>query len=142
MRGYSALHTFTADEQRILVRARRIVETFPETITHATMGRSAWVRCHEAARAVGRLLNLDVQDGHYGVVDHSWCRIERPGTTAYRVSYTVLDVYAVGQLPPVQLISPVAGLHEYKLDAPRTDIDERVVEALVKLGRRALGKGA
>lgn len=138
MMGYSALHTFTDDEQRFLKRALRIVESFPEKHDHATMGRGAWVRCHEAARAVGQLLNLGVQDGYYGVVDHSWCRIERPGTTAYRVSYTVLDVYAVGQLPIVQLVSPIAALHEYKLGEPRTDSDERVVAELVKRGQRRL----
>lgn len=141
MRGYAALYTFQEEEQRLLERASVIVAAFPEQMTHTKMGRHAWVRCHEAARAVGQILSLEVQDGRYGAVEHSWCRITRDGGDArslFVTTYSLLDVYAVGQLPIVQLISNVAGLREYTLGKPRNDIDDKVVAALVKQGRAAL----
>jgi hypothetical protein len=55
------------------------------------------LRCHEVARFVGVRLGLAVCDGIYEIaMQHSWCVLP---------SRHILDVYAVGRLPPVQLVA-------------------------------------
>ena len=88
------------------------------------------LRCHEVARAVGRIVHLPVQDGDYGVgVEHSWLWFENGD---------VLDVYATGRLPIVQYVRarhPFRAHRDlYHGGPPRTDIAEDVVEALVHAG--------
>ena len=83
-------------------------------------------RCHEVARAVGKLLELRIEDGKYGQVDHSWCLLEG-------VQPAILDPYAIGCMPPVRLVSfdgllPHSRL--YLVGPVRTDIDEKLVEAV------------
>ncbi len=61
------------------------------------------LRCHEVARIVGQLFDLRVVDGNFGGVEHSWLLLRDTfvvGGTTYR---TILDPYAVGRLPLVQL---------------------------------------
>lgn len=129
MISYSALQVFTKRDQALRDLAEKIVARFPDQ-------RKPWPRCHEIARAVARLLRLDVQDGRYGYVDHSWCRIAH-ARSAYCESYVILDPYAVGRLPQVQLASPIIGIekHEYTPEALRTDIDSKIVDKLTRLGR-------
>lgn len=90
MRSF-ALTVFRADEILLLQQAVTIVDCLPHDDTHTKL------RCHEVARIVGTILRLDVIDGHYGAVDHSWCLTPRK---------RILDPYCVGRLPQVQLVDP------------------------------------
>ncbi len=89
MRSYSETHVFSARELKILQQATEIVAGFPG---------EPELRCHEVARAVGHLLGLEVQDGKYGIVEHSWLWLTPEPHTA------ILDVYCVGRLPQVQIV--------------------------------------
>ncbi|MGE0493243.1 MAG: hypothetical protein AB7S38_28805 [Vulcanimicrobiota bacterium] len=80
------------------------------------------VRCHELARAVGRVLNLEVVDGQFHAWDHSWLIVPR----------CVLDVYAVGQEPMVLLVDELVAKRAYKPLRGRTDIRLDVVDLLVE----------
>ncbi len=88
----------------------------------------AGLRCHEVARAVGSFLHLEVVDGKFGNVEHSWLLIQRDKNLPY-----ILDTYSVGRLPTVQLMDPFWGLPHtkwYKAGAPRKDIRENMVSHL------------
>lgn len=83
-------------------------------------------RCHEVARAVGKLLSVPVVDGHHGTVEHSWCVVDE------RI---ILDVWCVGRLPRVQLVDPAAVTGHavlYREGPERSDIDSAVVDQLLK----------
>ena len=95
------------------------------------------IRCHELTRAVARVLNIpptSVQDGWYGMVCHSWIWLD------YGHQGCLLDCYAVGQLPMVQLvrIDRQTGHYSgggmspslYRESPPRTDINDAVVTRL------------
>jgi hypothetical protein len=58
---------FSEREKEMLGLASAIVELLPETTPDGEL-----IRCHEVARIVGCLLKLEVQDGKYGLHDHSW----------------------------------------------------------------------
>ncbi len=97
------------------------------------------LRCHEVARAVGRLLDRPVQDGWYGHIDHSWIWLPEEGRHP-----TILDVLAVAQLPCVQIVlgihpaghySAGSGPSLYRESRPRTDIRDDVVERLITFWR-------
>lgn len=84
------------------------------------------LRCHELARAVERVAwkreyRLEVVDGHCGPVEHSWLRL---------VDGVILDVYAPGRLPTVQIVDPLVG-GAYRPGALRSDIRQQVVDRLV-----------
>ncbi len=134
MRGYSESRLFSQPLLDLLEIATEFVAQLeaPET-----------VRCHELTRAVGKLLGLPrecVQDGYYGFADHSWLWVpgppDRPITKRLGWPH-ILDVYCVGQLPMVRLVYcdnpglPHVGW-SYRPDRERTDIDEKLVERLVK----------
>lgn len=102
MRSYSERTRFTKREMKILHSASLAVALLPTDIDPS----KDEIRCHELARAIGRQLNLRVVDGMYGPVDHSWCVISaapEPGSEASAWD-KILDVYAIGQCPQVQLI--------------------------------------
>jgi hypothetical protein len=105
----------------ILAEAAVIVEALPDI---------EGLRCHEVARVVGALLSLEVQDGHYGHVEHSWMLV-------YQVSERrpfVLDPYCVGRLPIVQLVDTHMNLPRLYLTChPRTDINEQQINELLQL---------
>jgi hypothetical protein len=82
--GYAARECFTPADLTAYVRARAMVKMMPEGHT-----------CHEVAAAVGSVLGLSPVKGTYGGFDHSWLVLP---------SGHVLDVYAPGRLPPVQLV--------------------------------------
>jgi hypothetical protein len=98
VRSYSQQAVFTPREVQLFWEANRLVALFPE----AREGEPA-IRCHEVARAVGELLDLTVEDGHFGTVDHSWLWTEPVDQRRGRYP-NILDVYAVGSLPMVQLV--------------------------------------
>lgn len=124
MKSYSEQEIFTDRELGLLRRAIWLVERVQGEL-----------RCHELARAIGRVLKLPHQDGFYAFVDHTWLWTEE------RVEYhpwllpNILDVYAVGSLPQVRLVdmqhSGCGHVQLYRRDKERTDIDESLVERLV-----------
>jgi hypothetical protein len=134
MEGYSVREIFAEQELELLRAAQNIVKLIPLDD----------IRCHELSRVVGTLLKLEVQDGYYGFVDHSWLwtkpfesRGLRPDKNRTRVGFpNILDVYCVGSLPQVRLIDcqhtalPHVGW-AYRPDRARDDIDEVLVDTLV-----------
>jgi hypothetical protein len=138
MRGYSHVQVFSPEETEMLQKATEIVMALPEESPTGPL------RCHEVARIVGRALGLEVEDGFYGFVDHSWLwtskRIPEQELTARVGMPNILDPYCVGSLPIVRLVDgkctslPHVGW-AYRPGPPRPDIDEPlVVELLRKLG--------
>jgi hypothetical protein len=130
MNGYSAEHVFTNEQRRVWSEATIFVHAIPELLDPA----SHTIRCHELARAVGNYfisqgVKLRMVDGKFGLVEHTWLEF----TDAKR--HVILDVYAVGSLPMVQLIDRGAtGLlsaRQYVEGEERTDIDSRKVEQLL-----------
>lgn len=118
------------------------------------------IRCHEMARAVGRILDLPVVDGVCGAVQHSWLTIKAHQDPTEREF--ILDVYAVGRLPPVQLVDTFGGcLHlaqrarklggyeraglylptEGTLRDMRVTLDWGLIRALERRMRKALKEG-
>lgn len=137
MKSYHEGTTFKPEMLAYLERATEIVARIPETQLSQEAAKrigNATFRCHELTRVVAKILHLDFVDGVYGAVDHSWILI--PDIRNGWISSVILDVYAVGRLPMVQLVDPrVPGLHNlYKMRDQRTDIDEVTVRELgVKL---------
>jgi hypothetical protein len=126
MKSYSELEMFPDRQLALLGHATWLIERVqaePE------------LRCHELARAVGRVLKLPHQDGFYAFVDHTWLWTEERAEYHPWLLPNILDVYAVGSLPQVRLVDmqhPGCGhVQLYRFDRPRTDIDESLVERLV-----------
>jgi len=90
---------------------------------------NAWgneLRCHELTRAVHLVIyehehKLDVIDGHCGPVEHSWFRCS---------DGVILDVYAPGRLPAVQLVDPLVATM-YRPGSLRSDVRQAIVDRLV-----------
>jgi hypothetical protein len=133
VKGYSELNIFSPAELVLVERARRMVEELT--------GCPPLLRCHELARAVGRVLGLPFQDGQYGFVDHTWLwtaplQKER-SESKFRIGFpNILDVYSVGQVPMVRLVdcSVTALPHvgwAYRPTDERDDVDLEMVEILV-----------
>jgi len=139
MKSYSETNVFTTDELALLGRATAYVARVDEDAFKEP------IRCHELARAVGRLLRLEYEDGVYsllpeigGGIDHSWLLVPRDTKGGIRVGCSILDVYAIGSLPQVQLLhcGTTAPHHENFINrGKRDDIDEVVVEQLVQMMR-------
>lgn len=134
--GYSYDHVFSKTEVYLYKRAKTAVEC---VLTSRCV--EGLVRCHELARAVGRVLDLPFEDGHYGFVDHSWLwtKPKPVYTPTPRLGLpNILDVYCVGSLPMVRLVDcsapalPHAGW-AYRPGPLRKDIDEERVKELVAL---------
>jgi len=133
--SYAEREIFTARELDLWRRAERLIEAVPSTLAES--------RCHELARAVGRVLDLPHQDGFYGFVDHTWLwtRPLEVRRTVGRIGFPhVLDVYCVGSLPMVRLVD---GEHTalphigwaYRPGQERDDIDEDRIASLVHIFR-------
>jgi len=128
-RPYSE-HILSPEVVGLFTQARDLVDAYfavPDPLPNVTL------RCHEMARAVTRLLDpaegvqVHVEDGKFGAVEHSWLLLVGRGPA-------ILDVYAVGTLPPVQLhdMSPaLPTMRNYEKGFPRTDIREDVVDTVV-----------
>ena len=132
MKSYTETNVFDSWTLEIYRRARTMVE-----LLEVPDGRM--IRCHELTCAVARLISpngllyrldrLDVVDGKYGRVEHSWIVL---GAGQQNV---ILDVYACGRLPQVQLVDTFFGLpHQgnYVAGRARDDIDEVVAEELIR----------
>ncbi len=101
MIGYAERECFDAAELKLLRRASELVALAPYELPSGT------VRCHELTRAVGRILDLPVQDGHHGAVQHSWLWTGKFPVESKHPN--ILDVYCVGRMPQVQLADTFAG---------------------------------
>lgn len=122
MQSYSQTDVFSSQEHKLLERAQAAVLVFPDEMDGKPL------RCHEIARAIGAHLQLDVQDGKYGMVEHSWLY-----TTAHLEKCSILDPYCVGRLPQVQLVSILGVLPHLNTYIPlrkRVDIRSSVVSRL------------
>jgi hypothetical protein len=144
MKGYSvtSAEVFGKLEISIWKHARRLVEALPETWPSATTVTEALyesmtgkpiaaprpLRCHELACAVAHRLGDEYSgvahngsfvlvDGKYGPVDHSWIEW-KTAPSGYR---RILDVYAVGRLPMVQLIDASTLLQHQGLPYVRSE---------------------
>lgn len=130
MIGYTEAEVVTKLDLELLKRATDLVALCPGKIG------GKWVRCHELARAVGELLGLEVVDGSYGAMEHSWIVI-RSGK-----ALLVLDVYVPAALPQVQLRpywfgAPVM----YRPGETRKDIRKRVMTQLLATMRGSIASG-
>lgn len=143
MRNYSETEIFTPEALTAFHKTTRLVLAIP-----LLDGENYW-RCHELARAVAQMLGCGYADGKFGAVDHSWCIIGGgrkreemsllaaliPSTEEYVLNGgcdPILDVYAVGSLPQVQLVDRAAVLRrQYVRGETRKDIRWKAVEELV-----------
>ncbi len=132
MKGYAACYVFRAEDMRTYDLAQRVVEVLPED------GR---IRCHELARIVQEVLGSgEVEDGLYGserthaLHEHSWIVLRRLGRNRH-----ILDPYAIGQYPPVQLVEVGLPLDDpYLAGKPRDDIRTDLVREGARLVRERL----
>lgn len=144
MTPYAEGFIFSNEELWAYEVARVSVPFLPD----ATKNGRSTMRCHEVAQIVARLLHkAEVVDGKYGAADHSW--VVHP---EWHVQH-ILDVYAVGMVPPVQLVDifPVPKLyrpgerHAYDLGLVQRSLEMmrggvwqgQVVEALMRRGGAA-----
>lgn len=128
MISYSATNVFPKPIQLAHERAGQIVEAIPDVLG---------LRCHEVSRIVHGVLGhprVDVLDGKYGPsyalklgpqIDHSWLTI----LSVSPVKMFILDVYAIGRLPMVQLIDVNMGLGAmyHPVSGERPDIKTTLV---------------
>jgi len=117
MISFSAKHEFSPQEQLLLEQLSVLVARIPEEIASP-------IRCHELVRAVGNLYQMQVVDGHYNRTEHSWLYTRNKPRTAKNY---ILDVYAVGRLPMVQLMDAYYYRDVYVESQARDDIDHNVV---------------
>lgn len=132
MRGFSENEVFSKTEIKLFNEATDIVSILPERDQHGAL-----LRCHEVARVVGDLLDLEVLDGRYEYgCEHSWCVIRQMNR-----GFTILDPYTVGRIPPVQLVCVIPTMpNRYFPEARRRDIKKDVVEYLLREYFRPDGK--
>lgn len=103
------------------------VRTLSRAEAYVARLSDAWgneLRCHELARAVHRMLGartIIVVDGHCGPVEHSWLRFS---------DGVILDVYAPGRLPAIQIIDPIVAT-TYRPGSARRDVRRAIVDQLV-----------
>jgi hypothetical protein len=108
-------------EQHLQVLAR--VEAYVARVSN-TWGNE--LRCHELARAVHGVMKfcpitLEIVDGKCGPVEHSWLCF---------ADGVIIDPYAPGRMPAVQVIDPIVG-SAYRPGAARPDIRQVIVDRLV-----------
>ena len=129
MKGYTEKVLFSEGAKVCLEMANKIIDY----IDHE-WNKDDQLRCHEVARICQEiivrefpLIKVKVVDGLFGRIDHSWLVIARR---------FLLDVYCIGQLPQVKLLHPdIFGIDlddSYSERGERTDIDEQLVEKMVK----------
>lgn len=109
MKGYAESRIFSKKARAMFFKAKHYVSLIEEKTDENGKER---LRCHELVRIVANVIVFDppsyepffippfvIVDGKYGHVDHSWIEIRE------RISEDViLDVYAPGQMPQVQMI--------------------------------------
>lgn len=99
MIGISSIEVFNKHEIALLKAASDMVRAVPEKKVLRVHRLFDRVRCHELALAVGKLLGLQVVDGHvidqFGIMEHSWLLTAKGN---------ILDVYTPSRMPMVQLV--------------------------------------
>lgn len=115
---YAERACFRETHRRLLARVEAYV-----ALVSDTWGNE--LRCHELARAVQRVVHdrafkLVVVDGMCGPIEHSWLCLS---------DGVILDPYAPGRLPAVQLVDALAGA--YRPGEKRQDIRQAIVDQLV-----------
>jgi hypothetical protein len=150
MKGYSERCVFLPSVIRLHTFLSKVLEHFDSS--PYGLGPDRELRCHELTRAVKRFMvhgdvpyhppNVTLYDGKYSIVDHSWLEILAKSPEGLCSLY-ILDVYAVGQLPQVQLLDIAFSLPHrasYRPQAWRNDIDMDVVNLvyldLISIGRK------
>ena len=134
MLGYAETDVFSGAELALLRSAEQIVRRLPAECCGEA------VRCHELVRVVRHLLPLseiEVCDGWYGMVEHSWLWTKIPERVEGHLLGpfpNILDVYAPGRVPQVQLVHNTSALpFEYRRGDPRVDVRGGVIYKLVEL---------
>lgn len=143
MISYAQRECFEADEIRNYELARQFIEKLDEPEEHHRR-----YRCHELARAVGKVLGLPHEDGYFEHVQHTWlwtCPLPKPPFGYSQRTPNILDVYVPGALPQVQLIDFKAVLpsrRTYIWTVPMVPdnpaVNYTLVDALAELFRRDL----
>jgi hypothetical protein len=120
MISYSAKSEFQPREQVLLELLTSLIPRIPEELGDP-------IRCHELVRAVSRLYQLPWADGHFRRTEHSWIytRPLGPGKNY------ILDVYAVGRLPMVQLMDAHYYRDLYVEGPERSDLDFESVSKIM-----------
>ena len=80
---------------------------------------------------------MAVVDGKCGSIEHSWLVFCGDGANDLLLAGVILDPYAPGRLPAVQLIDPIVGT-AYRPGDTRTDIKQSIVDSLVDEMRGSL----
>ncbi len=127
MKSYAELEMFKETEIQLLKRAILLVERVPDQVL------GELVRCHELARAAGKILGLSVQDGYYNFIEHSWLWLTPYDPDDFYIP-NVLDVYVPGRIPQVQLVNTNSSAlpRDYRRGQDeRTDINELAVEKIL-----------
>lgn len=131
---------FSLEELDAWTRVHRFIEELYEP-------KDKRFRCHELARAMGRVLELPCEAGYFGNVEHTWLWTRPLLQGASGKPSNILDVYVPGALPQVQLLNysaayPLPCQNMYRWNVPGRRlvgfpcIDEEVVHALVELFRK------
>ena len=126
--GYASREVFSPDAAWVFRYARSLVS---RVSSHLDAGGRE-IRCHELARAVACCLrvqgvDLQVVDGALWSIEHTW--IVLPGT----LDGSLLDVYAPGRLPQVQLLHEHRNVSRgYASGVERSDVRHAVVDDLVR----------
>lgn len=125
MQSYSEREIFDPKYILCMRLVERLVERLPDKVHGDPL------RCHEVARIALDVIekSFDVRvavlDGHYGPVEHSWLLLQSRDPKKMHV---ILDPYAVGRLPPVQLVSVNLGHAAlYRVGNQRDDIRAEVL---------------
>jgi hypothetical protein len=114
--------------ERVCFRAShlRLLSRVEACVSRVSPSWGNELRCHELARAVHLAVTdhehkITVIDGKCGPIEHTWL---------YLGGGVILDPYAPGRLPAVQLVDLVVGT-AYRSGDPRSDIRYTIVNRLV-----------
>jgi hypothetical protein len=132
MIGYAERNVFS----RMAAGALKIADALVEGVG---VGWGDALRCHELARAVQICLReagyprARIVDGRMGSIDHSWIVLPGCELQAGSDSAPILDVYAPGRLPQVQLIDASWVISaDYVVGSERLDVRRDIVRQLVQ----------
>lgn len=138
------------------LEAFRLAQQVVRELPFAAFG--SFLRCHEVTRAVAHVLakafpelTMQVMDGHFGCVEHTWILIP-PGDRTRLITEPhrqithrlpnglvwggwILDPYRPGHLPPCQLLDLRCALPGYVGGPARTDVREDVIAHLLQVWR-------
>lgn len=146
MKNYAEAVVFTKKSLEAFREARMVVSRI-QSYNGRYYGSTEWIRCHEVARIVAGALKsrhkLTVVDGKYGSPrrDHSWLIYTESNHPIPELGFKcILDVYAMGRCPMVQIIDFGMG-HDlfYEAGPIRRDIDLKFVRAEIARARQHLG---